>query len=123
MTGFRALRPLLCLFVVVSIGSGLAAAARQAQPQKPAPQGLAGQVTAAKAPLAGVSVKVAPAGTQNFVATGTTDQEGKYRLVPIERGVYRVEFRKDGYEPVIRWGIVVLDDTVSDLSVTMTKAG
>src|SRR5690349_12572729 len=124
MAGFRAFRPLLwCFAIAAGLAIGFVPAAGQSATQKPEPPGIAGLVTASKAPLADVSVKVAPAGSDKFVASGTTDKDGKYRLIPIDRGVYRVEFRKDGYEPVIRWGIVVLEDAVSELNVTMTKAG
>lgn len=85
--------------------------------------GLTGQVTSGGAPVSGVTVTAAVAGSAVPVATATSGVDGNYRLVPLPRGVYRVEFRREEYEPVIRWGIVVLPDAISELSTEMSRKG
>jgi len=80
---------------------------------------LAGQVTARKAPLAGVQVQVFRAGETAVVAKATTGADGKYRISPLPQRVYRVEFSRDGYDPVVRTGIVVLSTLIESLDVVM----
>lgn len=86
-----------------------------------APSGtLAGLADAAGKPLAGVSVTVVRAGTMTAAGTTTTAADGKYQVTGLAQGVYRVEFRRDGFEPVTRTGIVVFTGSVAELNVTMT---
>ena len=83
------------------------------------PAALTGVVTSDTAPIAGVTVQAFRAGTATPAATATTSADGKYRLSPLAQGVYRVEFAREGLEPLTRAGIVVFSGAVAELDVSL----
>ena len=97
--------------------SGSVSAAQQVPPA-----GLYGQVTSARAPVAGVTVQAFRPGESTQTASTTTGADGRYLIAKLVRGVYRLEFSLPGYEKVTRMGIVVFDDAPELLNVVLARA-
>ena len=89
--------------------------------QTPAPAVLAGVVTSGGAALAGVTVRAFRPGTTTPAATAITGADGKYRIDSLTQGVYRIEYVRDGFEPITRNGIVVFSGGVAELNVVLTR--
>ena len=88
------------------------------------PGAVAGTVTSGPgAALAGVTVQAFPPGEKTAVATATSGSDGRYSLKPLRQGVYRIEFTLEGFELVTRYGIVVFESAVAELSVEMRRSG
>jgi len=86
-----------------------------------APGTLSGTVTSAGQPAANVIVSAYGSGTAP-VATTTTNAEGMYKL-ELPQGVWRIEFSGPAVDPSTRSGVVVLDDSPSELNAVLAKAG
>src|SRR5258705_10827635 len=55
--------------------------------------------------LPGVTVTAASPALQVGQLTAVTDGEGKYQIVDLPRGTYRVRFELQGFQPLIREGL------------------
>ena len=104
------------------LGFFLAASPASAAFQQTPSDGLFGQVMSSGTPLAGVAVKAFLPGSSTPAASATTGQDGRYRVTGLAQGVYRIEFSRDGFEPLTRFGIVVLDKTPEELNVKLVRA-
>jgi peptidyl-prolyl cis-trans isomerase A (cyclophilin A) len=98
----------------------VAVSASPAASQEIPPDSLFGQVMSSGGPLAGATVKAFLAGSSTPTSSATTAQDGKYRVTGLAQGVYRIEFSRDGFESVTRFGIVVLDGAPQELNVMLT---
>lgn len=81
---------------------------------------LAGRVTAADVPLAGVTVRAVRAGETVAAASAVTDTDGAFRFEALPQGVYRLELRRDGYQPATRPGVVVFAGATETVLIGMT---
>lgn len=101
--------------------AGFVLAAALVWQSQAAPGTLSGTVTVSEKPAPNVSVRAFGSSTTP-VATAATGADGTYTL-KLPQGVYRIEFSGSSVDPTARSGVVVLDDSSSELNVIMFKVG